>query len=53
MSKKIYRVFYTVPYVLDVEAETEEQALEIANETDLSEFLHDTSCGDYDIETVE
>ena len=48
-----YRIFYSVPYVLEVEAENEEQALDIANETDLSEFMHDTTCGDYEIELVE
>ena len=52
MKKQTYRVFYNVPYVLEIEAENEEQALEIANETDLGEFSHDTSCGDYEIEIV-
>ena len=51
-SKNSYRIYYTVPYVLEVEAESKENALDIANETDISEWLHDTSDGDYEIELI-
>jgi len=48
-----FRIFYNVPYVLEVEAKDEAEALDIANETDLGSFEHDPSSGDYEIETIE
>ena len=50
---KKYRVFYTVAYVLEVEAQNEEEALDIAEETDLAEYMHDTTDGDYVVEEIE
>jgi hypothetical protein len=48
-----FRIYYTVPYILDVDAKDKDEALDIANETDLGEFEHDTANGDYEIETLE
>jgi predicted urease superfamily metal-dependent hydrolase len=48
-----FRVYYTVPYVLEVEAENYDHALEIAIDTDMAEWLHDTSDGDYEIDQLD
>ena len=48
-----FRVYYTVPYVLEVEAETYGHAFEIAFDTDMAEWLHDTSDGDYEIDELD
>lgn len=49
----IYRVFYTVPYVIEINAETEEQAIKLASLREIGEFEHDTSDGDWTVDLIE
>lgn len=50
---KKYRVFYITAYILEVEAQNEDEALDIATETDLAEYMHDTTDEGYVVEEIE
>jgi len=48
----IYRVFYSVPYVIEINAETEEQAIELASEREIGDFIHDTTDGEWSVDLI-
>ena len=50
--EKCFYVFYSVPYVIKVRADSEEEAIARAENIDLSEYYHDTSDGDYKAEQI-